>query len=121
MATEDANMELLLQAVVLYRAVPNAGGSKLSMVDTMKMVGVNKELAETRAFQEKMKRMLQGTPPKPFVYTDEEKISRSVLIIKTARKDSDGKCKLTKAKAMRLAGCTDEETKGNTALRARVD
>ena len=121
MASQDELTKLLLQqAVALFRASPIAGGSEFGMVDAMKMVGIDGELAESRHLQEKMRRMLQWTPSSTFLSTDEEKVKRSVHILMTAKTDADGS-QLSRTKAMRLAGFSSEETYGNTKMYARVN
>ena len=114
----DTN-KLLQKAVAVYRKSPLAGGNEFDIEHAMKMVGIDEELAKTRVFKEKMKRLLKGTPRDDFEDTNEAKLERSIFIFRNAMFDTDGKQSLTKMKAMRLAGCTPAETSGNTALYAK--
>lgn len=116
--TDEVNAvkPLLLQAVAVYRNVyrtdPMLDGSSFTLVNAMSMVGVPVKLAGTRPCKERMERILQGNPPVDMKLTEEAKVERSIIILKNAEFDTDGISKLTKAKAMRLAGSTKEETKG---------
>jgi hypothetical protein len=107
------------KAVAVYRKSPVAGGNEFDIEHAMKMVGIDGELAKTRVFKEKMKRLLKGTPRDDFEDTNEAKLERSILIFRNAMFDTDGKQSLTKMKATCLAGCTPSETRGNTALYAK--
>jgi hypothetical protein len=92
------------------------------MTDAMRMVGIEGNLAKSGAFQGRMKRMLIArTGESPFKYDDDSKIERTVAIYKLAMRDKSGLKKLSMADAMRFAGCTDQESYGNSALRAKID
>ena len=119
--TKEQHEKLLMNAATLYQAVPIAGGNQFSMTDAMRMVGIEEALANSDAFKKQMERMLRATNAGlPFRFDEEGKINRCILILHIATKAKDGKT-LTVADAMRLAGCDDKESKGNTKLRAKID
>jgi hypothetical protein len=124
--TDEVNAvkPLLLQAVAVYRNVyradPKLEGSLFTLVDAMNMVGVPANLAGSHPCKERMERMLKGNPPVDLKLTEEAKVERSIFLLKNAKFDMDGSSIFTKAKAMRLAGSTKEETTGTPGKLAQT-